>query len=63
MKVCHNDSRCASTGMCEAEAPEVFEVGEDGVLHVLVAEPPAELQEAVRRAVAACPTGALSLAE
>jgi ferredoxin len=55
--------RCASTGGCEAAAPEVFEVGDDGVLVVLRPEPgPADLP-AVRTAVRTCPTRALALHE
>ena len=55
--------RCASTGGCEALAPEVFEIGDDGALVVLRPEPDeADLPE-VRSAVAACPTRALSLVE
>ncbi len=53
--------RCASTGGCEAIAPEVFEVGDDGVLVVHQPEPPADLLAAVREAIAQCPTRALRL--
>ena len=54
---------CASTGGCEALAPEVFEIGDDGALVVHRTEPDARDLPDVRAAVAACPTGALSLAE
>jgi ferredoxin len=53
--------RCASTGGCEAVAPEVFEVGDDGVLVVLRPEPDDAELPAVRTAVRTCPTRALSL--
>ncbi len=53
-------SRCLGTGGCEAVAPEVFEVGDDGVVRVLVDEAD---DEAVRDAVHACPTMALALAD
>jgi ferredoxin len=48
---------CMSSGVCEMEAPEVFELDPDGVLHVR------ELVDlaAVETAVRACPTGALEL--
>jgi ferredoxin len=55
--------RCASTGGCEAAAPEVFEIGDDGELQILQPEPPEELLSAVRRAVGACPTRALRLVD
>ncbi len=55
--------RCASTGGCEAVAPEVFEIGDDGALVILQPEPPEELMADVRQAVAACPTRALRLVD
>ncbi len=55
--------RCASTGGCEAVAPEVFEIGADGELVILQPEPPEELMSAVREAIAACPTRALRLVD
>jgi ferredoxin len=55
--------RCASTGGCEAAAPEVFEVGDDGVLVVRRPEPDERDLPDVRAAVAACPTRALTLHE
>ena len=54
---------CASTGGCEALAPDVFEIGDDGALVVLRPEPDERDLPDVRAAVAACPTRALSLVE
>jgi ferredoxin len=54
-------SRCLGTGGCEAVAPDVFEVGDDGVVRVLVDQVAADDDEAVRDAVDACPTMALTL--
>jgi ferredoxin len=52
---------CASTGGCEAMAPDVFEIADDGALVVLAPEPgDADLPD-VRNAVQACPTRALRL--
>lgn len=50
---------CMSAGVCEMEAPEVFELDADGVLQVreLVDLPAVEI------AVRACPTGALQLVD
>ena len=54
---------CASTGGCEAAAPDVFEIGDDGALLVLRPEPEdADLPD-VRNAVRLCPTRALTLNE
>lgn len=55
--------RCVGSGTCEALAPAVFAVDDDGVLAVLRPEPgDADLPD-VRDAVTACPTRALSLAD
>jgi ferredoxin len=54
---------CAGTGGCEALAPDVFEIGDDGALVVLRPEPgPADLPD-VRNAVTGCPTRALRLVD
>jgi ferredoxin len=53
---------CASSGMCALNVPEVFDQREDdGVVELLVAQPPAGLEDAVREAVLRCPSGALAL--
>jgi ferredoxin len=54
---------CASTGGCEAVAPDVFEIGDDGVLVVLRPEPADDEVAHVHDAVDACPTRALRLVE
>jgi ferredoxin len=61
MRIVHDESQCASLGMCESVAPDVFQVGEDGVLRVLDPTPGQARRLLVERAVAACPTGALSI--
>ncbi|NYJ04525.1 ferredoxin [Petropleomorpha daqingensis] len=63
MRVEVDRDRCASTGGCEAMAPDVFEVGDDGELVVLTAEPDDALLPDVRNAVQACPTRALRLVD
>jgi len=50
---------CMSAGVCEMEAPEVFELDADGVLQVRELTDLATVQTAVR----ACPTGALRLVD
>jgi ferredoxin len=52
--------RCVGSGTCEMLAPEVFEVGDDGVVSLLR---PEAGDEPVRDAVQHCPTQALSLAD
>jgi ferredoxin len=55
--------RCVSTGGCEALAPDVFELADDGELVVRRSEPGAGELPDVRDAVAQCPTRALTLTE
>ena len=52
---------CMGAGVCEMEAPEVFELDADGVLQVHQPTDLAAVETAVETAVRACPTGALAL--
>ncbi len=61
MKVAVDLSICDLHGICVEDAPEVFEIGDDGVLHVLDDSPPEELRGRVEKAVRECPTGAITL--
>jgi ferredoxin len=54
--------RCVGSGTCEALAPELFEVGDDGVVELLSPDQGGD-EASVRDAVSACPTGALSLGD
>ncbi len=62
MRVTVNDS-CVGHGVCESLVEDVFEVGDDGVSHVLVDVVPADAEDAVRTAVRSCPAQALSLSD
>lgn len=63
MKIVLDENKCSSLGMCESVAPDVFEVGDDGSLTVLAPEQPEDQRALMEEAVAACPTGALSLTD
>ena len=52
---------CKGHGVCMGEAPEVFEVSEDGKLTLLMEAAPDGLRDKLDAAVQYCPTGALSL--
>ena len=54
---------CQGHGVCESEAPGVFEVSKDGVLTVLDAAPADANRKAAELAVKFCPTHALSIVE
>lgn len=60
MKILLDENKCSSLGMCEAVAPEYFEVTDDGSLSVLNDRPAPCDRALIEEAIAACPTGALS---
>ena len=61
MKIACNYDRCTSNGLCEAAAPDYFEIQDNGDLEILREDvDPADLAD-VEQAVESCPTQALSL--
>lgn len=54
---------CQGHGVCEGEAPEVFELSRKGELTVLQAAPDESRRAGVEAAVKYCPTHAISLVE
>ena len=63
MKIVVDFDKCSGLGLCEAEAPDLFEVQDDGSLTVLDDSPGSDQVEAAQAACQACPTEALSLVE
>ena len=63
MKVVVDLSICDLHGLCVEAAPEVFEIGDDGELHVRNETPPEGLRAKVDAAVRGCPTSAISIEE
>jgi ferredoxin len=63
MRIVVDYDKCTGLGMCEAEAPELFEVQDDGSLTVLNDRPSADQRAEAEAAVEACPTEALSIVE
>ncbi|MDT3446636.1 MULTISPECIES: ferredoxin [unclassified Pseudofrankia] len=61
MKLVVDRGRCTGIGICESIAPDVFEVGDDGVL--VVHSEDFDGNEQVAEAVRSCPAMALSIAE
>ena len=59
MKVKVNADACITCGACAAICDEVFEIGDEGVAEVKVAEVAEENIEAVKEAIEGCPTGAI----
>jgi ferredoxin len=61
MKINVDFDLCESNGLCEAIAPEVFELDDDDYLQLKTEETTEENIERVKQAVAACPRAAISL--
>ena len=54
---------CESNAMCEAMAPDVFELDDDDFLQLNTDEVTDDNRQRVEQAVAACPRAAISLIE
>ncbi|MFZ4373276.1 MAG: ferredoxin [Mycobacterium sp.] len=63
MKIVVDKSKCSSIGLCEATAADIFEIGADGALHILMSEVPADRRTDLEQACENCPTQALSIEE
>lgn len=56
-----DESLCIGDGICVDICPEVFEMRDDNLAHVINEDPGPELQERVTEAADACPTGAINV--
>lgn len=63
MRVVVDHKKCTGLGMCEAEAPDLFEVQEDGSLLLLQERPGEDARAVAEAAVASCPTEAIRIVE
>ena len=63
MKVKADYDLCEANAMCEALAPDVFEVDDDDNLNLHTDEITPDNEDHVRQAVAACPKAALSIVD
>ena len=61
MKVQVDFDLCESNALCEALAPDVFELDDDDVLHVLIESPPDDRLEQMREAATRCPKQAITV--
>jgi ferredoxin len=61
MKIKVDYDLCESNALCEAMAPEVFEVDDDDNLQLKTEDTTDANLDNVKRAVAACPRAAISL--
>lgn len=61
MKVIVDRTKCSSIGLCEATAPDVFEIGPDGALQIVATDIPESRRGELEQACENCPTQALSI--
>ena len=61
MKIVVDKSRCSSIGLCEAAAPDIFEIGADGFLTILIEDISDDRRVDLEQACENCPTQALSI--
>jgi ferredoxin len=61
MRIKVDTDRCTGHGVCESIADDIFEVGDDGMVHLLVEEVGEPRRSDVDEAIAECPTQALSV--
>jgi ferredoxin len=61
MRIVVDRDLCQGHGVCESEAPGVFEVGQDHQVVVLEPSPPTDRRQELEDAVRFCPTRALSI--
>lgn len=59
MNVVVDPDRCRGHGLCVEAAPDVFELRDDRS-HVLLADPPPPLHDAVEDAILLCPEAAIA---
>jgi ferredoxin len=55
--------KCTGHGICESIAEDVFEVQDDGTVHIDDADRPASDRERMQQAVTQCPAAALRLVD
>ena len=61
MKVVVDYDRCEGNAVCMQVCPEVFEVQDDDLVHLLIDTPGEALRAKVKEAVRRCPRQALSI--
>ncbi|MBS9376007.1 ferredoxin [Rhodococcus sp. B50] len=61
MKISLDATKCTGLGICEAIAPEVFEVDDQGDLVLLTDIVPEGMLATIEEAVEGCPTRALRI--
>lgn len=60
MKLIVDKDICIGCGACQATAPDVFEIDDEGLAEVIVEEIPEELNEDALDALEGCPVSAIA---
>jgi len=63
MKPIVDQDLCIGCGLCEDICPEVFQLWDDGVAHVIAENTGPDLLADIEDAIASCPVDAISLPE
>jgi ferredoxin len=63
MKASIDHDQCIGDGVCEDLCPEVFQIGDDGLAHVIDDDPAEELYGCIRDAEVSCPVSCISVEE
>jgi ferredoxin len=63
MKPLVDEDLCIGCGSCEEACPAVFQLGDDGLSHVIADNPDPEQYGCIRDAEAICPTSAITIEE
>jgi len=61
MKPVVDPDLCTGCALCTETCPEVFEMGDDGIAHVINDSPSDDLMSKVKEAIEGCPVSAISL--
>jgi ferredoxin len=63
MRVTIEAAKCVASGQCVMLAPDVFDQDDNGIVTLLLDEPPEDERENVREAALVCPARLIHLAE
>ena len=61
MKIVVDRTKCSSIGLCEATAADIFQIGADGELSILIEDIGEDRRTDLEQACENCPTQALSI--
>lgn len=63
MRVIADFARCEGHGLCEATAPAVYRLDDEGMVELLVEDVPTSLEAAAAAGARVCPVAALRVQE